>query len=86
MVLVLLVCVGESFLFGGISRGGDRMISSSVYRQRLYSGTKRVDVVKTLLVSGAQQGKESSGTSPDNSRYNLSFPNNIIIVMIIIKK
>ncbi len=62
MVLVLLVCVGDSFLFRGISRGGNRMISSSVYRQRLYSGTKTQDVVKKMLVSEDQQGKESSGT------------------------
>ncbi len=78
MVLVLLVCVGDSFLFRGISRGGNSMISSSVYRQRLYSGTKTQDAVKKLIVSEAQQGKESTGTSPGNSRYNLTFLNNIV--------
>ena len=79
----IIVCGGHSYSFRGISRGGNSVISSSFYRQRHYSGTKREDVVKNLPVSGAQQGKESSGASTGNSKYNLSFPDIMAVAIVV---
>ena len=69
MVLVLLVCVGESFLFKGISRGGNRMISTSVYVRRSYTRTKK-DEADDGLRDDAQQGKDA--LVQDGDKWSLS--------------